>query len=138
MAGLRLNLPQSPQNTWLVGRYSSRSRMMLLAGGNDASVDRRSSLPYRSTSLLSSTQTQQSHQQTSSWRSRFSSFGRTRNDNGSHANNQAGEQQQQESSASGWRNRFRPSMRPFALFNGRGTNASSDPSPSHMEEGVVR
>lgn len=139
MAGLRLSLPQSPQNTWLGGRYSSRSRMILLAGGNDTSLDRRSSLPQRSTSLLSSiTQTQQNQQQTSGWRSRFTSFGRTRNSNGSDVNSQIGEQQQQESSASGWRSRFRPSMTPFATLSGRGANASSDPSPSQMEEGVVR
>jgi hypothetical protein len=132
MAGLRLNLPQSPQNTWLGGRYASRSRMIFLAGSNDEGFDRRLSQSRRSTSLVSSTtQTQQSQQQTSGWRSRFSTFGRTRSGNGS----QAGEQQQQESYR---RSRFRPSLRPFARFSGRGANASSDPSPSQVEEGVVR
>ena len=137
MAGLRLNLPQSPQNTWLGGRYASRSRMILLAGSTDEGLDRRLSQTHRSTSLPSSTtHTQQSQQQqTSGWRSRFTQFGRTRSVNDSDANSQSGEQQQQESHR---RSRFRPSLRPFARFSGRGTNTSSGPSPSRMEEGVVR
>lgn len=134
MAGLRLNLPQSPQNTWLGGRYMpSRSRMAPLSGGNDVSLE-----PRRSTSLQNSiAQTQQNERQTSGWRSRFASFGRTRSGNGSGADDQAVERQQ-ESNTSGWRARVLPSRTPFSPFGSRGVNVSSDPSPSQLEEGVVR
>jgi hypothetical protein len=39
-SGMRLNLPQSPQSTWLGGRYPARSRMIVMTRPDNPSVPR--------------------------------------------------------------------------------------------------
>lgn len=150
--GLRLNLPQSPQNTWLGGRYmSSRTRMILLTG-NDAGLDRRPSRPRRSQSnrisRTSQAQTPEVQPQPSGWRSRLPTFGRSRNANNSDEDAETGQQQDQPETSSGWRGRIgNPFLsignayggsRPFGAFAGRMNAATSETSPSQLEAGVVR
>lgn len=150
--GLRINLPQSPQNTWLGGRYmSSRTRMILLTGNNEVGLDRRPSRPRssprRSQSNRNSatqSQTPEVQQQPTGWRSRLPTFGRSRNAN-------ADDQQQEQDPAPGWRSRMQsPFMaignayggggggRPYGAFASRMSTAPSETTPGQLEAGVVR
>jgi Ring finger domain len=73
MNGLRLNLPQSPQSTWLGGRYmSSRTRMIILSGQN---LDERSQRRGGPRSVRNPDGTRQ--QQPPNWRTRLRSFRRS-------------------------------------------------------------
>lgn len=146
--GLRLNLPQSPQNTWLGGRYmSSRTRMILLTGNNEGGLDRRPSRPRRSqsnrNSRTSQAQAPDVQPQPSGWRSRLPTFGRSRNTNDT-ANAETGQQQDQPTASGGWRSRMGNPLLSFGNayggrpFDGRTNAAGSGTTPSQLEAGVVR
>ena len=79
MTALRLNLPQSPQNTWLGGRYiSSRNRMVVTGHQHDAQSTRRSrhrgSAPTTTTTTTTTTSPEIRPDQVPGWRGRLRGF----------------------------------------------------------------
>ena len=142
MNALRLNLPQSPQNAWIGGRYvTSRSRLILLTGTADPALERTSSSrPRRSQSNQNhptSTQTADS-EQPSGWMSRLPLVSRARNATDGNNDTESAPRQNAQSS---WRSRMQsPFLSIYGGANG-GRNTGSgntETSPSQLEAGIIR